>query len=201
MPDEKGLGSKIMGVFFEKDSESAPADAAAEVEALVKGAKGNAPPPPPPGPALKNEKLVSSGGPTDFDAVFRDAGMDAGELDHVKKAEQLIGGLPPGVGADVQRQIVDTSLRAFGIAVEKIVAAATNQLRALDTYVKVNESLTQKAVADAEKEIVGLTEKIAGIRRDIEKRNSQLAAVVQSASARKSQVQRVMDFFGQPKAP
>ena len=52
-------------------------------------------------------------------------------------------------------------LRTMGFEVAKIVQAANNQKRALDTYVKVNETATAKAITDSEAQIRALNEKIA----------------------------------------
>src|SRR5262245_55572615 len=103
--NEKGFGSKLIGLFVEsKDSEEAPegnksaADLVAEL-AAQSGAQpvkpGEAPPPPPMPSNLKTDKMAAApGAPTDFDAIFKDAGMDVAELDRVKKAEELLKGLP-----------------------------------------------------------------------------------------------------------
>src|SRR5689334_17455372 len=126
--NEKGLGSKFLGLFVEKE-DGAPAEknAADEIAELAK--QSGAPPPsaqpapPAPGPALKMPATAS----TDFDAVFRDAGMDMGELDRVKKAEELLKGLPESTPQDVKRQIVEASLKAFGFDTATIVTASNNQ--------------------------------------------------------------------------
>jgi CHASE3 domain sensor protein len=100
----------------------------------------------------------------------------------------------------VKKQIVEASLKAFGFEIDKILLAANNQKRALDAYVKVNETSTAKAIDDAQKQIQSLTEKIAGLRTDIEKRTHTLSSVTQSAQTRKADVQKVIDFFQTPQA-
>ncbi len=144
---------------------------------------------------------AGSGAPADFDTVFRDAGMDAQELDRVKKAEELLKGLPEATPQDVKRQIVEASLKAVGFSTDKIIGAANNQKRALDTYVRVNEQATSKAVADAETQVKTLTEKIAALKVDSEKRQAQLKALTEAATSRKAQVQKVLEFFERPLAP
>ena len=204
--NEKGFGSKLKGLFFESEEggaqpagEKSPADLVAEL-AAQSGAKPQQPAPPePPPPNLNTQKMASGvGAPTDFDAIFKDAGMDTAELDRVKKAEELLKGLPESTPQDVKRQIVEASLKAFGFELEKIVSAANNQKRALDTYVRVNEQVTAKAITEAEAQIKGLHEKIASLKVDIEKRTKHLASLSEAATNRKAQVQKVIEFFERP---
>ncbi|MGQ0508815.1 MAG: hypothetical protein ACT4TC_26235 [Myxococcaceae bacterium] len=206
MAEQKGLGSKILGMFVESEDgserpegdekEKSPAEIVAELAGQSDAAAK--------GPALKLDKLTSPGGapgaPLDFDAIFRDAGMDAAELDRVKKAEDLLRSLPESTPLPVKKQIVEASLKAFGFEVEKIVAAAQNQKRALDTYVRVNETTTAKAIQDANAQIQSLNEKIAALRGEIDKRTSGLSSLGTAAQTRKMDVQKVLDFF-QTQAP
>jgi hypothetical protein len=206
--NEKGLGSKFFGLFVEKENGETQKSAADEIAELAKqsGAAPTTPPPaaapaahaaPPPGPALKMPASAS----TDFDTVFKEAGMDAGELDRVKKAEELLKGLPDATPQDVKRQIVEAALKAFGFDTATIVSASNNQKRALDTYVRINEQATAKATQDAEAQVKSLHEKIAGLKSDIEKRQASLKTLSEAANTRKAQVQKVLEFFERPVAP
>jgi len=134
-----------------------------------------------------------------FDAIFRDAGMDVAELDRVKKAEELLKNLPPETPLSLQKTIVETALKAFGIEIAKILAASQNQKKAIDTYVKVNDNANQKSIQDAEAQIKSLTEKIAALKADIEKRSLGQAALVAAAQLRKAQSQKILDCFEPPK--
>ena len=206
--NEKGFGKKLKGLFFESDGaegEAAPegksaADLVAELAAQSGGKPGpGAAPPEPPPSNLNTQKMASAvGAPTDFDVIFKDAGMDVAELDRVKKAEELLKGLPESTPQDVKRQIVEASLKAFGFELDKIVSAANNQKRALDTYVRVNEQATAKSITDAEGQIKTLHEKIAALKADIEKRTRHLTALSEAATHRKNQVQKVIEFFERP---
>lgn len=229
MPEEKGLGSKILGLFVEtdrKDGEEAgtPAEGTAAVSAGEKsaadlvaelagqsapkkagpamGAAGpGAAPPAPPRPELPRPTGPVTPAQVDFDAVFKGAGMDSAELDRVRKAEALLKSLPESTPQDVKRQIVEASLKAFGFEVAKIVGAAQNQLKALETYVRLNEQQTAKAITDAQAKIAELEDKIIGLRADITKKTEQLASVSAAADTRKGEVSRVLDFFGAPAGP
>ena len=217
MPDDKGLGSKILGLFVEKDGETpasgteavegekSAADLVAEL-ANQGGAKagqaqaGRAPPAqaPAPMPAIPKPTGPVTPATVDFESVFKNAGMDGAELESVRKAEDLLKSLPEATPHDVKKQIVEASLKAFGHDIVKIAAGAQNQLKALDTYVRLNEQQTSKAITDLQKQIAQLEDKIIGLRADITKRTETLAGLAAAAEARKSQVQRVLDFFHVP---
>jgi len=210
MSEQKGLGSKILGIFVETDREKpeepaevekSPAEIVAELAGTAQPGQ-RAPSAGLPRPGLDPQKLSAAAhSPADFEAIFREAGMDREELDRVKKAEELLRSLPESAPQPVKKQIVEASLKAFGFEVEKIVAGAQNQKRALDAYVKVNETVTAKAIQGAEQEIRSLNEKITALRSENEKRTANLSALSGAAQARKAQVQKVIDFFQSPAAP
>ncbi len=226
MPEEKGLGSKLLGLFVEKadatpdegtaavdkpDSEKTAAELVAELAGETMPKKGHAPPPPPAGrvptpAAPPRPNLPMPTGPVtpavvDFDAVFKGAGLDVSDLDRVRKAEDLLKSLPEATPQDIKRQIVEASLKAFGFDVQKIVAAAQNQLKALETYRRVNETQTAKSITDAQAQIAQLEDKVISLRADITKKTEALASVGAAADSRKAQVHQVLDFFGAPAAP
>lgn len=218
MPEEKGLGKKILGLFVEseKQDEAAaqpePAEAAeagkspAEIVAELAGQGARRPAP---GPAAPPMPLPEPGRPAaavepasvDFDAFFKQAGIDPGELDRVRKAEELLRGLPEETPQAVKRQIVEASLKAFGFEVAKIVAAAQNQLKGLATYARNSEQQAAKAAADAKAEIGKLEEKIIELKVQIDKKQQQAAGVAAAAEQRKAQVQKVLEFFNAPSQP
>jgi len=224
MPEDKGIGSKILGLFVEKEEgEGQPKDPqelsrfglpkspAEEIAELARASSGAVPAvpavPAPPSPTAPPLKLTPAGpaapggAPVDFGAIFRDAGMDPAELERVTKAEDLLGKLPASIGQEEKRAIVEVSLKAFGFETEKIVTAAQNQKRALDAYVKVNETATAKANQEAEAKIKALNDQIAQLRADAEKRGAHLQQLSAQAQGRKAQLQKVLDFFSVPAAP
>ncbi len=206
---EKGIGSKLLGIFVETSEKSeanppsssdpeakSPAEIVAELAQATASSGGSAPAGGAPAAGALEQAIAGAAEPTDFDAIFKDAGMDAAELDRVKKAEELLKALPEETPLQVKRQIVEASLKAFGFEVAKILGAAQTQQKALDTYVRVNEGGTAKAIEQAQAQIASLNNQIASLRADIEKRTAALASVAGAAKARKQQVQRVLDFFG-----
>jgi hypothetical protein len=112
MSEQKGFGSKLLGIFVEtddrkegeeatlpKDGDKSPADLVAELAAAGAATPGSrrgvpaaAPMPEPepmaPLPAMSADKLPATvpAAPADFDAIFRELGMDSAELDRVRKA-------------------------------------------------------------------------------------------------------------------
>lgn len=218
MPEEKGLGSKLLGLFVEVKDDGTPAEGTEAVSAgdgeksaaeLVAELAGQSAPKrgaattaaPPARAAIPTHTGPVTPAQVDFDAVFKGAGMDTAELDRVRKAEELLKSLPEATPVDVKRQIVEASLKAFGFEISKIVGAAQNQLKALETYVRLNEQQTAKAITDAQAKIAQLEDQVISLRADITKRTEQLAAVGAAAEGRKGQVTQVLGFFNAPAAP
>ncbi len=134
----------------------------------------------------------------DFDAVFKNAGIDPQALDRVRKAEDLLKNLPDSASEEVKRQIVEASLKAFGFEISKIVEGVQTQTKALDAYVRVNEQQTAKAITDAQAQIAKLEDQVITLRADIDKRTNALAGLAAAADVRKRQVSKVLDFFHTP---
>jgi hypothetical protein len=134
----------------------------------------------------------------DFDAVFKNAGIDPQALDRVRKAEDLLKNLPDSASEELKRQIVEASLKAFGFEIAKIVEAVLTQTKALDAYVRVNEQQTAKAITDAQAQIARLEDQVITLRADIDKRTNTLAGLAAAADVRKRQVSKVLDFFHTP---
>ncbi|MDP1826202.1 MAG: hypothetical protein Q8L48_23245 [Archangium sp.] len=222
MAEEKGLGKKLLGLFVESkegtpeegtpaveasDAEKTPAELVAELAGQSAPKKGPAPMAggPPAAPAPRPMMPAASGPVTaavvDFDAVFKTTGMDASDLDRVRKAEELLKGLPESTPLEVKRQIVEASLKAFGFDVAKIIGAAQQQLKALETWVRLNENQTAKGITDAQTQIAQLEDKVISLKADITKRADQLASLSAAADGRKGQVHRVLEFFNAPAAP
>jgi hypothetical protein len=225
MSEEKGLGKKLLGLFVETDpNDATPAEGSPSIDRGEKSAaelvaelasqsapKKGGPQPhaqgAPPPPARAPMAMPQPSGPVtpatvDFDVVFKSAGLDAGELDRVRKAEDLLKSLPESTPQDIKRQIVEASLKAFGFDVQKIAGAALNQLKALDTYVRLNEQQTAKGITDAQAQIAQYEDKIITLRADITKRTDALASTAAAADLRKAQVNKVLEFFhAAPPAP
>lgn len=219
MPDDKSLGKRLLGLFVESApdaqdpaaasgvGEGAPSPAD-EIAALARQSEPTAAPAPVAAPAAVAQRpaparLSPAAGTIepakiDFDAVFKNAGIDPQALDRVRKAEELLKTLPDSASDDVKRQIVEASLKAFGFEIAKIVEAVETQTKALDTYVRVNEQQTAKSITDAQAQIAKLEDQVITLKAEIDKRTTSLASLAAAADVRRRQVARVRDFFQTP---
>lgn len=220
MPDDKSLGKRILGLFVESapaegDPDTKPPDdetpsAADEIAALARQSAPASAAAVPPGPAPSSRSPMSAPASklppmepvapakVDFDAVFKNAGIDPQALDRVRKAEDLLKNLPDSASEEVKRQIVEASLKAFGFEISKIVEGVQTQTKALDAYVRVNEQQTAKAITDAQAQIAKLEDQVITLRAEIDKRTNALAGLAAAADVRKRQVSKVLDFFHTP---
>lgn len=217
MPDDKSLGKRILGLFVESVDETKPAadpetegapSPADEIAALAKQSAPQAAPvaaaapkpvaAPPPRPVATASGAAVEPAKVDFDGVFKNAGIDPQALDRVRKAEELLKNLPDSASDEVKRQIVEASLKAFGFEISKILEAVVTQTKALDTYVRINEQQTAKAITDAQAQIAKLEDQVITLRADIDKRTTALASIAAAADVRKRQVSKVLDFFQAP---
>lgn len=220
MPDDKSLGKRILGLFVESapaegDPDTTPPDdetpsAADEIAALARQSAPASAATAPPGPAPSSRAPMSAPASkrppmepvapakVDFDAVFKNAGIDPQVLDRVRKAEDLLKNLPDSASEEVKRQIVEASLKAFGFEISKIVEGVQTQTKALDAYVRVNEQQTAKAITDAQAQIAKLEDQVITLRAEIDKRTNALAGLAAAADVRKRQVSKVLDFFHTP---
>ena len=62
---------------------------------------------------------AAESGQVAFDQVFEAAGIAAEERDRVTKTRDLLAALPPGTDAAVKKQIVEASLKAFGVPIDR----------------------------------------------------------------------------------
>ena len=157
MPDDKSLGKRILGLFVESapaegDPDTKPADdetpsAADEIAAIARQSAPASAAAAPPGPAPSSRSPMNAPATklpamepvapakVDFDAVFKNAGIDPQALDRVRKAEDLLKNLPDSASEEVKRQIVEASLKAFGFEISKIVEKARGRFEILDCLV------------------------------------------------------------------
>lgn len=218
MPDDKSLGKRILGLFVESVDETKPSTTADpdgapspadEIAALAKQSAPQAAQPvaapvarpvhaAPPKPVATAAATAVEPAKVDFDGVFKNAGIDPQALDRVRKAEELLKNLPDSASDEVKRQIVEASLKAFGFEIAKILEAVVTQTKALDTYVRINEQQTAKAITDAQAQIAKLEDQVITLRADIDKRTTALASIAAAADVRKRQVSKVLDFFQAP---
>lgn len=186
----KNWASTVMGWFVVRDGQ--PDDPAA-AEPLDAPADAPAPLPVDPQAPLPEAR----GGQVDFDAVFSAYGIEPEGQERLRKAAELLRNLPEGTDPVVKRQIVEASLKAFGIPIDGIIEAGCEQIQALDAYARRGGDGLQSFSAEAEQRIAALEEEIRLVRRAIEEKVAEQRSVVTSCNARKLEVQKVLEFFGQ----
>jgi hypothetical protein len=201
MSEKKGWGSSLLGVFVVRDDKDAanapePPGSGAGAEPGSPGAPLDGAPPE--GPAAAGEFVspppAAPGGEVDFAAVYAAAGIEAEEQARVAKAAELLQALPPG--SEPARQIVEASLKAFGVPVEKIIAAGEKEIRALDAYVETGAADTRKVLADAQQRIAQYQQEIQRIRQVMDQRVAEQQGVERACDGGKHEVARVLEFFG-----
>jgi hypothetical protein len=148
---------------------------------------------------LKGEvpKPPAVGGVHDFPAVYRSASISDEELSRVEKARGLLATLPSETPREVKRQIVEASLKAFGVPVDKIIEAGAQQIQALESYIRLGEAQTQALLAESAARIEQLSAEIAQTRKIMEEQVAGQQALTRSSNEEKLRVQSVLEFFGQ----
>ena len=199
MSDKKGWGSTVAGWFIERDEAPIP------VETDSGGA-----PDPAPSPATDNYTTPSptqsvfqkappppTGGQVDFAAVFSAAGVDQDEQQRVQRTTDLLRSLPAGTDAAVKKQIVEASLKAFGVPIEKIIEATVEEIQALDGYLRNGAADNEKLIQESEARIKQYEQEIENIRNVMQQSVNEQQTLIKTCNDKKLEVQQVLEFFGQ----
>ncbi len=205
MSDKKNWGSTVMGWFIVQEGGAQDgksegyrpfSDVAAATDAAAPAVAG-AGQPQQPLPVFKGTPPDAPGGQVDFDKVFEAAGIDAEERERITRTQQLLESLPPGTDEAVKKQIVMASLKAFGVPIEKIIESGAEEIQALEAYIRAGASDTEKVASEGEQRIKQFEEEIVKLRTVMQQRVAEQNSVIQSCNARKLDVQKVLEFFGQ----
>lgn len=196
MNEKRNWGQTVLGWFVVKEgSEESPAPPGPG--AWPAGEDAGPTPPAPPPVTFVREPPKAVAGNVDFDGVLDAAGVDAAERDLFAKAQALLGSLPPGTDPAVKRQIVEASLTAFGIPVDKIIEAGVESIQALEGYLRRTAADTAGAAREIQAIVAGYEQKIAEARALLERKLQEQVAVQTSCNAKKLEVQKILEFFGQ----
>jgi hypothetical protein len=141
----------------------------------------------------------AAGGQVDFEAVFDAAGVDAEERGRVARTVELLRSLPAGTDAAVKKQIVEASLKAFGVPIEKIIEAGVEEIQALDGYIRNGAADNEKLMRESDERIKRYEEEIRNIRAIMQQSVAELQSVIKVCNDKKLEVQQVLEFFGQAK--
>ena len=195
MSEKKNWGSTVLGWFVVKEGEEATASPGGPDPLSAEEAAAAAPEPPP--VAFVREPPKAVGGQVDFDGVLDAGGVDATERDLFAKAQSLLGSLPPGTDPAVRRQIVEASLKAFGVPVDKIIEAGVESIQALEGYLRKTAADTASTARDVQALVADYEAKIAEVRQILDRKLQEQASVQTSCNSKKLEIQKVLEFFGQ----
>ncbi|MFT3765976.1 MAG: hypothetical protein QM820_10730 [Minicystis sp.] len=159
-------------------------------------------PPPPPPVKLKEGVVppVVAGSTPDakvFAQVYRAADISDTEQERVEKAVALLQSLPQETPREVKKQIVEASMKAFGIPVDEIIEAGVQEIQALDAFIRHGEQHTQDVLGDAAARVQKLEAEIAEVRRLMELQVNTQQSLARASNEQKLRVQAVLEFFGQ----
>ncbi len=135
-------------------------------------------------------------GQVDFEAVYEAGGVDADERERIAKAKSLLDSLPEATDIAVKKQIVEASLKAFGVPIEKIVEAGAAEIQALEFYIRSGAGDTEKVLQESSERINQYELEINNLRKIMEERVKEQNTVVAACNAKKLEVQKILEFFG-----
>ena len=196
MSEKKGWGSTVLGWFIVQDEASAtegqpPAAAEGAMASGDPSAAGAAP------AFFQKNPPAAIGGNVVFDGVFEAAGIEADERQRVGKAIDLLQSLPAETPVGVRKQIVEASLKAFGVPIDRIIEAGVGEIQALEGYIRAGAADTQKLLQESAERTQQYEDQIKQIRTVMDQRVQEQQAVVKACNDKKLTVQRILEFFGQ----
>ena len=208
MSEKKGWTTSLKGLFVEPDEPradaelepeppaTAPAEAAAAQEPTGPPGMPATPAAAPRGPAgaFLGQSAGAPPGKLDFAAIYTAAGIGPEEQDRFAKAAELLHALPEGTEA--ARHIVEASLKAFGVPVEKILAAGDREMQALDAYAEADAAETRQVLDDSNRKIAQYEQEIQRIRQVMDEREAAQQSVARGCAAGKLELAQVLGFFG-----
>src|SRR6185436_1865331 len=138
---------------------------------------------------------AAPGGNVDYEAVFEAAGIPAEERARVGKARELLAALPESTEPAVKKQIVEASLKAFGVPIDKIIETGVSEIQALEGYIQAGANDTTKLIDESGARITRLEEEIRQIRSIMEQRVTEQQGVMKGCNDKKLEIQGVLEFF------
>ena len=205
MSDKKSWGSTVAGWFIERDepetaikTESAEHDFRESAE-TIPSAPDNYTTPSPTQTVFQSAPPPPTGGQVDFAAVFSAAGVDNDEQQRVARTTELLKSLPADTDAAVKKQIVEASLKAFGVPIEKIIEATAEEIQALDGYIRNCAADNEKLIQESDARIKQYELEIANIRTVMQQSVEEQQNLIKVCNEKKLEVQQVLEFFGRDK--
>jgi hypothetical protein len=97
----------------------------------------------------------------------------------------------------VRKQIVEASMKAFGVPLDSIIETGVEEIQALESYIRTGATDTDTLLAASRARIAQFENEIKNIRVVMDQRVAEQQAVTAACNGRKLEVQRVLEFFGQ----
>ena len=207
MTEKKGWGETVAGWFIERDEPEVPvAPEVPSMDGEPLGTPEQIPPvsdtyssPSPTQSVFQTAPPPPTGGQIDFNAVFVAAGVDAEEQQRVARTTELLKSLPAGTDAAVKKQIVEASLKAFGVPIEKIIEATAEEIQALDGYMRNCAADNEKLIQESDARIKQYEQQIANIRTVMQQSVEEQQNLIRVCNDKKLEIQQVLEFFGRDK--
>ena len=208
MTDKKSWASTVAGWFIERDeppvaeisSEPSDISQSPSVDTFSStSAADSYTTPSPTQQVFQKEPPRPAGGQVDFAAVFEAAGVDAEEQQRVARTTELLKSLPAETEAAIKKQIVEASLKAFGVPIEKIIEATVEEIQALDGYIRNGAADNEKLIQESDARIKQYEEEIKNIRAVMQQSVDEQQNLIRLCNVKKLEVQQVLEFFGQDK--
>ena len=206
MSDKNSWGSTVAGWFIERDE---PPGTPTEIETPENEAGVTTDPltslpdnyttPSPTQTVFQTAPPPPTGGQVNFAAVFSAAGVDDEEQQRVARTTELLRGLPAGTDAAVKKQIVEASLKAFGVPIEKIIEATAEEIQALDGYTRNCAADNEKLIQESDARIKQYELQIANIRTVMQQSVEEQQNLIKVCNDKKLEIQQVLEFFGRDK--
>jgi len=198
MSDKKGWGATVTGWFIERDEPAASVEThLGEVPAQPPTPAEDYTTPSPTQSVFQQAPPPPTGGNVDFPAVFAAAGVDQEEQQRVTRTTELLRGLPAGTDMAVKKQIVEASLKAFGVSVDKIIEATVEEIQALDGYIRNGAADNEKLIQESDARIKQYEQEIQNIRSVMQHSVTEQQNLIKVCNDKKLEVQQVLEFFGQ----
>jgi hypothetical protein len=194
MAEPHGIGTKIKRLFLEQEEEGSAAE---EVSRLAQQS-ATAQPVPATAAAATPEAPVEPA-QVDFAGIYRAAGFSDEDLSQVEHAEKLLGTLPANLPLETQKQILEGTLKTFGVDPARIRQTIQRQQRALVAYAGVVRQDADKRDADARARIDSLRSEALKLERAIADRARNRAGVELACKKQNDAVSRIAGYL--PAAP
>jgi len=130
--------------------------------------------------------------------VFERAGIDAEQRRIVEKAQELIRALPEGTAPATNRRIVEASLNAFDVSIDRIVEAASDEIRALEQLVNASHEDTERALAEGRTRVAELEAEIASARESMDDAREEHRVLEAAARDQIRGIEPITAFFERP---